>query len=107
VENKLVPNMPNAQSSPKGWIAILDKIAPLEPRYIVPDHGKLGDGSLIARERAFLVDLQARALELRSQGIPVEEAEKRLTEQLKASYPDWEGTGAIGNAVLRVYAEAP
>src|SRR5580658_4610069 len=107
VENKLVPNMPNAQSSPQGWITILDKIAPLNPRYIVPDHGKLGDGSLIAQERAFLVDLQTRALELKSQAIRVEEAQKRLTEELKASYPDWEGTGAIANAVLRVYAEAP
>jgi glyoxylase-like metal-dependent hydrolase (beta-lactamase superfamily II) len=107
VENKLVPNMPNAQSSPQGWITILDKIAPLNPRYIVPDHGKLGDGSLIAQERAFLVDLQTRALELKSQAIRVEEAQKRLTEELKASYPDWEGTAAIANAVLRVYAEAP
>jgi glyoxylase-like metal-dependent hydrolase (beta-lactamase superfamily II) len=107
VENKLVPNMPNAQSSLQGWITILDKIAPLNPRYIVPDHGKLGDGSLIAQERAFLGDLQTRALELKSQAIRVEEAQKRLTEELKASYPDWEGTAAIANAVLRVYAEAP
>lgn len=107
VENKLVPNMPNAQSSPKGWIAILDKIAPLEPRYIVPDHGRLGDGSLIAKERAFLVNLQSRALELKAAGIPVEEAEKRLTDEFKSRYSDWESTGAIGNAVLRVYAEAP
>jgi glyoxylase-like metal-dependent hydrolase (beta-lactamase superfamily II) len=106
VENKLVPNMPNAQSSPKGWIAILDKIEPLKPRYIVPDHGALGDGSLIAQERAFLVDLQTRALELKRQGLPVDEAGKRLTEQLKASYPDWESTGAIPNAVRRVYAES-
>jgi glyoxylase-like metal-dependent hydrolase (beta-lactamase superfamily II) len=106
VENKLVPNMPNAQSSPKGWIAILDKLEPLKPRYIVPDHGTLGDGSLIAQERAFLVDLQARSLELKRQGVPVEEAGKRLTEQLKASHADWEGTGGIGNAVRRVYAES-
>jgi glyoxylase-like metal-dependent hydrolase (beta-lactamase superfamily II) len=106
VENKLVPNMPNAQSSPKGWIAILDKLEPLKPRYIVPDHGTLGDGSLIAQERGFLVDLQTRALELKRQGVAVEEAGKRLTEQLKVSYPDWEGTGAIGNAVRRVYAES-
>jgi glyoxylase-like metal-dependent hydrolase (beta-lactamase superfamily II) len=106
VENKLVPNMPNAQSSPKGWIAILDKLEPLKPRYIVPDHGKLGDGSLIAQERAFLVDLQTRALQLKRQGVPVEEAGQRLTDQLKASYPDWEGTGGIANAVRRVYAES-
>src|SRR5271154_4968601 len=71
VENKLVPNMPNADSSAKGWLTVLDKIAPLQPRYIVPDHGALGDGSLIAQERTFLLDLQTRALDLKRQGVSV------------------------------------
>src|SRR5277367_5331939 len=104
VENKLVPGMPNADSSPKGWLALLDKIAPLQPRYIVPDHGALGDGSLIAQERGFLQELQSRALELKRQGVPVEDAAKRLETELKAKYPDWAGTGGIGNVVRRVYA---
>jgi len=62
VENKLVPSMPNVDSSAKGWIAILDKLEVMKPRLIVPDHGALGDGSLIAKERAFLSNLQTRAL---------------------------------------------
>jgi len=32
VENKLVPSMPNADSSAKGWLAILDKLEPPTPR---------------------------------------------------------------------------
>jgi len=106
VENKLVPNMPNAESSVKGWLAILDKVEPLKPRYIVPDHGALGDGSLIAQERGFLRDLQSRAQELKRQGVSVEDAGKRLETDLKAKYPDWGSTGAIPNAVRRVYAES-
>ena len=58
VMSKLVPNMPTLESSPKNWLAILDKLEPLHPRYVVPDHGELGDGSLIGRERSFLADLQ-------------------------------------------------
>ena len=107
VENKLAPMMPNADASPKGWLAILDKIEPLKPRFIVPDHGRLGDGSLIAKERAFLLELQNRAIELKRQGVPVEDAGKQMTNEFKAKYPDWEAINVIPNAVRRVYAEAP
>jgi glyoxylase-like metal-dependent hydrolase (beta-lactamase superfamily II) len=105
VENKLVPTMPNADASPKGWLAILDKIEPLKPRFIVPDHGRLGDGALIAKERAFLLELQNRALELKRQGIPVEDAGKQMIAEFKVKYPDYEPINAIANAVRRIYAE--
>jgi glyoxylase-like metal-dependent hydrolase (beta-lactamase superfamily II) len=106
VENKLAPNLPMTASSVRGWLAILDKVEPLQPRYIVPDHGSLGDGSLIRQERAFLLDLQARALELKRRGTPVEEAGKQVTAEFKTKYPDWESINAVGNAVRRVYAES-
>lgn len=107
VQNKLIPGMPDEDSSPKSWIAVLDKLASLKPRYIVPDHGALGDGSLIAAERAFLVDLQSRALELKRQGKSVDEAGKTLAAEFKTKYPDWTGGDtAIPNVVRRVYAES-
>jgi glyoxylase-like metal-dependent hydrolase (beta-lactamase superfamily II) len=106
VETRLVPSMPNADSSVKGWIAILDKLEAMKPRLIVPDHGALGDGSLIAKERAFLSNLQTRALELKRQGTSPEEAGKLLTTELKAKYPDWESMGPVANVVRRVYGES-
>ncbi len=105
VENKLVPMMPNADASVKGWLNILEKVEPLHPRFIVPDHGALGDGSLIAKERAFLTEVQNRALELKRQGVPVEDAGKQMVAEFKAKYPDYEPINAIANAVRRVYAE--
>ncbi len=106
VENKLVPSMPDEDASAKSWIAILDKLEPLKPRFIVPDHGALGDGSLIAQERSFLIDLQGRALDLKKQGKSVEEAGEMLTTEFKTKYPDWASMNAIPNAVRRVYAES-
>ena len=97
VQNKLVPNMPNEDASVKGWISILDQLEPLKPRYVVPDHGALGDGSLIGKERAFLVDVQKRALELKRRGTSVEEAGKLLQAELKAKYPDWENLNPVPN----------
>ena len=106
VENKLVPSMPNADSSAKGWLAILDKLEALKPRLVVPDHGALGDGSLIAKERAFLAALQTRARELQRQGTSPEEAGKLLSAEFKTKYPDWESMGPVPNVVRRVYAES-
>ena len=106
VQNKLVPNMPDDDSSPKSWLAILDQLEQLKPRFIVPDHGPLGDGSLLAQERAFLQDLQSRALELKREGKSVEDAGRLLTDEFKAKYPDWPNMNAVPNVVRRVYAES-
>jgi len=106
VQKNLVPGMPNADSSPKSWLAILDKIEPLQPRFIVPDHGQLGDGSLIAKQRAFMLDLQSRALQLKRQGKSVEEAAPAVTSELKVRYPEYTNINSVANVVRRVYAEA-
>jgi glyoxylase-like metal-dependent hydrolase (beta-lactamase superfamily II) len=105
VQNNLVPNMPGEDASVKGWLAILDQLEPLQPRFIVPDHGPLGDGSLIATERTFLKDLQTRAQELKRRGTSVEDAARMLTAEFKAKYPDYTNPNAIPNVVRRVYAE--
>lgn len=106
VENKLVPGIFGDASTVKGWLAILDKVAPLNPRFVVPDHGELGDGSLIQSERAFILDLQSQAEQLKRKGISAEEAGKMLTESLKAKYPDWPNLRGVPNVVQRVYAES-
>src|SRR5260370_2683854 len=88
VESKLFPIMPE-ESSMKGWIAVLDKLEPMKPRLIVPDHGQLGDGSLIAEERAMLAELQGRAVELKRAGKSADEAGKLPAQELHAQHPDY------------------
>ena len=105
VQDKLVPRVNAGEGTPKGWLAILDKVEPLKPRYVVPDHGALGDGSLIAKERAFIVDLQSRALALKRQGVPVNDAGKQLLAEFKTKYAGWENMDLVASFVERVYAE--
>jgi glyoxylase-like metal-dependent hydrolase (beta-lactamase superfamily II) len=105
VENKQTPNMPNEDSSVKAWIASVDAVAALKPVFVVPDHGPLGDGSLLAQERAFLVDLQTRAAALKREGKSVDDAAKIIGDEFKTKYAGWEGLGAIPNAVKRAWAE--
>jgi glyoxylase-like metal-dependent hydrolase (beta-lactamase superfamily II) len=103
VQNKLIPNLYGDDASAKGWIAALDKAAALNPKNIVPDHGALGDASLIAQERAFLVYLRGRVLELKSLGKSVDEILKLMTDEVKAKYPDW--SGRPDNGVKSIYKE--
>ena len=105
VQDKIVPNMPSDDASVKGWLAILDRLEPLKPRFVVPDHGALGDGSLIAKERAFLADLQSRSLELKRQGKSADQASAIVTAEFKTKYSGWESMGPVSNVVRRVYAE--
>ncbi len=107
VQDKIVPNIPSADASVKNWLAILDQLEPLHPRHIVPDHGVLGDGSLIGEERAFIVDLQSRSLELKREGKSATEAATIVTAEFKKKYPDWTTMGPVANVVKRVYAENP
>jgi glyoxylase-like metal-dependent hydrolase (beta-lactamase superfamily II) len=105
VQDKIVPRVNAGEGSPKSWLAVLDKIAPLKPRYIIPDHGGLGDGSLIAQQRAFMVELQSRALALKRQGVPAADAGKQLTAEFKTKHPDWASMDLVAGFVERVYAE--
>jgi glyoxylase-like metal-dependent hydrolase (beta-lactamase superfamily II) len=105
VQDKLVPRVNPDEGSPKSWLTVLDKIEPLKPRYIVPDHGDLGDGSLIAKQRAFMSDLQSRALALKRQGVPAADAGKRLTAEITAQYPGWANLNLVESFVERVYEE--
>ena len=105
VQNKRVPSIYGDGGTPSSWIGVLDKLAPLHPLHILPDHSDPGDGSLIAQNRAFIVDLQTRALALKQQGVSAEDAGKRLVNEFKAKYPDWPNINAAAGFVQRVYTE--
>jgi glyoxylase-like metal-dependent hydrolase (beta-lactamase superfamily II) len=112
VQNKVVPGVAGEGGSFTSWLTVLDKLEPLKPRYIVPDHSRPGDGSLIAQERTFLLDMRSRTLAYKKQGLSAADAGKRMTEDFKTAYPewaqnpDWPNLGSIPGLVQRVYAEA-
>jgi len=111
VQNKVVPGVAGEGGSFTSWLTVLDKLEALKPRYIVPDHSRPGDGSLIAAERAFMLDMRSRALAYKKQGLSAADAGKRLADDFKTAYPewarnpDWPNLNSISGFVQRVYAE--
>jgi glyoxylase-like metal-dependent hydrolase (beta-lactamase superfamily II) len=104
VQNKVVPGIADNGGTSSSWIAVLDKLTALNVRHVLPDHSQPGDGSLITSERNFISDVQARALALKRQGVPAEDAGKQLSAELKTKYADWPSMNVAG-LVQRIYAE--
>jgi glyoxylase-like metal-dependent hydrolase (beta-lactamase superfamily II) len=105
VQNKVVPGIADDGGTPSSWIAVLDRIAPLNALHVLPDHSPPGDGSMVTSERNFISDLQTRALALKRQGISAEDAGKLLSAEFKTKYADWPSVNVAG-FVQRIYAEA-
>jgi glyoxylase-like metal-dependent hydrolase (beta-lactamase superfamily II) len=104
VQNKVVPNIYGDGGTPSSWIAVLDEVEKLGAAHVLPTHSPVGDGSLVAKEKAFIVDLRTRALALKHQGVDAEKAGGLLTSEFKTKYPDWPIT-TVTNFVKSIYTE--
>jgi len=112
VQNKVVPSVASSGGSFLSWLGVLDKLAPLQPRIVIPTHSKVGDASLIASEAAFIRSMLAQVAVLKRSGVPVAEAVTRLTAVFNTNYPewvantDWPNVSSMTGFVTRLYAEA-
>ncbi len=105
VENHISPNIICDACSPRKWIAVLNQIEKLRPESFVPDHGEIGNRTLLIQERDFLADLQQRAMAMKSQGIAADEAGKQIQKEFQSGYGDWTGLGNVPQSVQRAYAD--
>lgn len=107
VQNHMVPNLPDANASMRGWLEILSELRPMEPRYVLPDHSPPGSGRLIEEDYQFFKALQSRTLELKLEGKTPDEAGQMLIAEFKAKFGDWPSLNSMPAAVKQIYAENP
>jgi len=105
VQNKAGPSLSGSRSTLKSWIAVLDKVAQLRPKLILPDHSLPGDASLIPEQRAFLVDLLGKIEALKGQRKSAEEAAQLINVDFKARYPGWTRLQFLERSVIAEYAQ--
>jgi glyoxylase-like metal-dependent hydrolase (beta-lactamase superfamily II) len=94
-------------SSMKAWLAAFDAFDTMRPTTIVPSHGAVGDGGLIAANRAVMKAVQARALELKAQGRSADDAATTVQKELQAMHPEWPRGNGLVAAARSAYAETP
>lgn len=95
-----------AASSMKAWLAAFDTFEALHPSVIVPSHGAIGDGSLIADNRAVMAAVGKRARELKAQGKSADETAAAVQAEVQAEHPAWPRANGLGAAARAAYAEA-
>ncbi|HEX4051456.1 MAG TPA: MBL fold metallo-hydrolase [Steroidobacteraceae bacterium] len=105
VQNQISPNFTCDVCAPGSWIAVLDQVATLHPRIIIPDHGGFGGEALIAQERAFLVDLQTRVAALKAQGLTAAQAGRQIAAEFAGKYTGWQTLGNLPQSVQHAYRE--
>jgi len=92
-------------SSLKRWLSVLDELAALKPLHVVPSHGKLGDATLIARDREFIQAVQARVAALKREGKSIDEAVAAVVAEIAPRYPEFGNPTNAGAMARAAYAE--
>jgi glyoxylase-like metal-dependent hydrolase (beta-lactamase superfamily II) len=96
-----------AASSMRAWLAAFDTFDALSPQTVVPSHGSIGSGALIAGSRSVMQDIQSRARALKAQGRTAGDTAAAIQQELQARHPDWPRANGIAAAARAAYAEAP
>jgi glyoxylase-like metal-dependent hydrolase (beta-lactamase superfamily II) len=94
-------------SSMKAWLAAFDTLEALKPQTIVPAHGEVGPGAIIATNRGIMQSVQARVRALKAEGRSSDDVAGAVQAELQALHPGWPRANGLANAARAAYAEAP
>ena len=96
----------NDASSMAAWLKAFDTFEAMKPKTIVPSHGAVGTGALIASNRAIMETIRSRAAALKAQGVPIEQAAPAVQAEVVAAHPTWPRANGVAAAARAAYNEA-
>jgi glyoxylase-like metal-dependent hydrolase (beta-lactamase superfamily II) len=94
-------------SSMKAWLAAFDAFDAMRPDTIVPSHGPVGPGSIIAINRTVMEGVRTRTRALKAAGRSADDASAAVQMEFQAKYPSWPRANGLAAAARAAYAEAP
>ncbi len=103
------PGTPAAKkvpSSMQAWLTAFDVAQRMAPTVIVPSHGPVGDGALIAVNRDTMLAIQARAKALKAQGQTADAVATTVQAEQQTQHPGWPRLNGVGVLARSAYAEA-
>jgi len=95
-----------AVSSMKAWLAAFDTLEALKPQTIVPAHGEVGPGTIIATNRSIMQAVQARARALKAEGKSADDVATTVQNEFQAQHPGWPRANGLANSARSAYADA-
>jgi glyoxylase-like metal-dependent hydrolase (beta-lactamase superfamily II) len=90
-------------SSVNAWLKAFDTFGALEPRTIVPAHGAVGTGALIASNRAIVQAVRDRALALKTDGRSIDDAATTVQTEFQAQHPAWPRANGLAALARSAY----
>ena len=93
-------------SSLETWLSVLEELTALKPLHVVPSHGKLGEVTLIARDRAFIEAVRARVTAMKREGKSIDEAVAAVIADIAPQYPEFGNPTNAGAMARAAYAAA-
>jgi|SRR5579872_206943 len=94
-------------TSMSAWLRAFDTFEAMHPTTIVPSHGAIGAGDLIAGNRAVMEAIRSRAVALKAQGKSADDTAAAVQAELTAAHPVWPRANGIAAAARAAYREAP
>jgi glyoxylase-like metal-dependent hydrolase (beta-lactamase superfamily II) len=95
----------SATSSIKTWLTTLDELDALTPAVVVPSHGGIGDASLIAKDREYLIAVQTRVAALKAEGKSADEVAQAVAPEIQGKFPGWTAPARVAAAARAAYAQ--
>jgi glyoxylase-like metal-dependent hydrolase (beta-lactamase superfamily II) len=106
------PQIASPYSRISHWLESLDRIQAMKPKLLVPDHGPLGNLTLVDRYRAYFTRITERAAHLRKEGKTADETVEIVRTELRPTFEDseyrgvWSWDARMSGSVLEAYKEA-
>jgi hypothetical protein len=88
------------------WLKAFDTFDAMHPTTIVPSHGAIGTGALIAANRSLMTAIRDRVVVLKAQGKSVDETVAAIQAEFTAAHPGWPRANGLGPAARAAYNEA-
>jgi len=102
VQSRSVTNPTGANSTIANWVQAIDQAGSTGATLILPAHTPQGGAELVDVNRAFLLDVQARASAAKKQGKDA----AALAEELRTAYPDWRNAQNFRGLAAKALSEA-
>jgi glyoxylase-like metal-dependent hydrolase (beta-lactamase superfamily II) len=93
-------------TSMTAWLKAFDTFDAMHPATVVPSHGAMGSGALVAANRSLMTAIRDRVVAMKAQGKSQDETVAAIQTEFTAAHPGWPRANGLAPAARAAYTEA-